>query len=752
MSEYSVLRTSPQRIDALDKVTGKARFSADIILPKMLYGKVLRSPYAHATIKHLDTSRAKSLPGVKAVVSIEDVPGLSGAGDVPFGMIPCLARDKVVFVGQPIVAVAAVDSDTAEEALALIDIDYEILTPVVDVMEAMQPDAPVIYRSLYTENLPDKKNIPSNVFWYSANVRGDIEAGFKKADIVLENTFRTQTVHQGHLEPRATVADISQDGRITVWTDNQGIFRVRELIADFLKLPLSYIRVMPVEVGGAFGGKEHQQLSPLCALLAQKTGRPVKMIMTREEVFQATRPAGSSVTTIKVGAGKDGLLTAVMANVIFDFGASTGMPGWHKALFGISTGFSLYRIPNFKIVSYDVVTNKAPSGPYRGPSAAQVAFAMESQMDLLARELKMDPLEFRLKNASIEGDPMVDGTPFPKIGFKETLESMQQYLAQNPQTEGENHGKGIACGLWLTGCMGMAAHIHINPDGSLILVIGSTDVSGTRTTLAQMVAEEFGISLSSVRVVTGDTETAPFATISAGSMTTRSAGTAVYRACRDAKEQLCRRAAFQMDVKPEEVELVQGRARVKSSPDKYRSIADLVQENFGIPGWGPIVGRGAGENAGRTPVFAVQAAEIEVDKETGKIKVISFATAQDTGLAINPKILEGQIQGAVAQGIGWALSENYIFQNGKMINATLQDYRMPTAADVPFVDAMLVEVNSNTEPFGIRGAGEPPIVPALATIANAVHSATGVRFTELPITPEVVLNRIRPQIVSKENS
>ena len=739
MSEYSVLRTSPPRIDAIDKVTGRARFSADIILPRMLHGKVLRSPLAHARIKRLDTSRAKALPGVKAVVTAADVPGLAGSGEVPYGMIPCVARDKVVFVGQTIAAVAAVDPDIAAEALELIDIDYEELPAAVEVIAAMQPEAPVIYPGIHIEDLP------GNIFWHVENKRGDIETGFQKADIVLENTFRTQTVHQGHLEPRASVADISPDGRITVWSDNQGIFRVRELTANFLKLPLSYIRVMPVEVGGTFGGKEHQQLAPLCALLAQKTGRPVKMVMTREEVFQATRPAAASVTTIKAGVSKEGLLTALSARVIFDFGASTGMPGWDKMLGGVFRVCSMYRIPDFKIAIYDVVTNKAPSGPYRAPSAAQITFALESEMDLLSRELKMDPLEFRLKNAVAEGDLMADGSHYPRIGFKETLEKMQGYLAQQPKSDSENRGRGIACGVWHTGSMGTGANIHINADGSLVLVLGSTDVSGSRTTLAQMVAEEFGIPLSAVRVVLGDTETAPFATIAAGSITTRSAGTAVYRACQDAKDKLIQRAAVQMNVKPEALELVHGQVRMIGMPEKFSSMVDLVRERFGFPGFGPILGQGAGENQGRgTPVFVVESAEVEVDKETGKVRVLSFAAAQDTGLALNPRILEGQIQGAAVQGIGWALSENYVLQKGKMINSTFQDYRMPTAADVPFIDAMLVEVNSRVEPYGIRGAGEPPIVPALAAVANAVHSATGVRFKELPLTPEIVLQGIKP--------
>jgi CO/xanthine dehydrogenase Mo-binding subunit len=438
MPEYSVVGKRVNRVDALAKVTGKALYSADISLPGMLYGKVLWSPYAHARIRRLDVAKAQALEGVMAVITAADVPGKQNEGENP--MTSCLAREKVIFAGQPVAAVAAINPYVAEGALGLIEVDYEELTPVVDVLEAMKPDAPLVHPNMYTENLPAEDAKPSNIFWYMKNSQGDVAAGFRQADVVLENTFRTQTVHHGYLEPRAAMASVDLEGKVTVWSDNQGIFECRELVAGFMNLPLKDVKVIPTESGGAFGGKSHQVISPICALLSRKTGRPVKIVTTREEVFKTNRPAAASVITVKMGATKDGRLIAAEARMVYDFGALYGMGGMGDVPFGSFTGLSPYRIPNFNIECYDVVTNKTPSGPYRGPTAAQAAFAVESQVDLLARALGIDPLEFRLKNAVAEGDFMVNGTPFGRVGFRETLARIRQYLAQRGELEGETGG------------------------------------------------------------------------------------------------------------------------------------------------------------------------------------------------------------------------------------------------------------------------------------------------------------------------
>ena len=727
-------------MDVLDKVTGRALYSADINLPGMLHGRVLWSPYAHARMLRLDVSKARALAGVMAVITAADVSGEQ------------LVREKAVFAGQPVAAVAAINPEVAEEAVGLIEVDFEEMTPVMDVLEAMNPDAPLIYPNLYTENQAGRATAPSNISWHVVLKRGDVEAGFREADIVLENTFRTQTVNHGYLEPRAAVADIDLKGRITVWTGSQGLFSSRAQIASFLNLPLRRIKVVPVEVGGGFGGKNVLILATLCALLAQKTGRPVKMVMTREEDLSASRVAPASVITLKIGATKEGRLTAASATVIYDDGA---FPQRRPSAEGGSIGgLGPYNIPNLKVDGYDVVTNKLPSVAYRAPSTPQAAFAVESQLDLIARALEMDPLELRIKNAVEEGDLMPNGVPFPRIGFRETLEKMAKYLKQQGKLEGKNRGRGVACGLWRGGVGSSAAHVNMNADGSVVLIVGSVDLTGSRTSLAQMVAEEFGIPFEEVSVVTGDTDTAPFSDITAGSRTTHQMGSAVYQACQDVKAQLSRLAIPQLGaegVLPGDIEFTDGRVQIKGMPERFVSLVDLARQSIGSSGEGPITGRGSVKVPQPHPMFAVHAADVEVDRETGKVEILSYVAAQDVGLAVNPTLVEGQMQGAVSQGIGWALTENYIFQNGVMQNATLLDYRIPTAVDLPFVETLLVEVGSDGGPYGVRGVGEPPIVPTLATIANAIHSAVGIRLRELPMTPEAIFWALREQEKSKQD-
>lgn len=745
MPEYSVIGKRVPRVDALAKVTGSALYSADIILPNMVFAKVLWSPYAHAQIKQLDISKAEALEGVIAVVTAADVPGKKSDKENLNPMTSCLARDRVIYAGQPVAAVAAVSTEIAEEALGLIEVDYEELTPAIDVLDAMKPDAPLVHPNASTAKLPGEDAVPSNIFWHVENNQGDIEAGLSEADIVLENTFRTQTVHHGYIETRASVASVDSNGKVTVWSDNQGIFELRELIAHFMDLPLHYVKVMPVEIGGAFGGKSHQVIAPLCALLSKKSGRPVKIVMTREEVFKTNRPAAASAITIKFGVTKDGTITAASATMIFDYGALLGHDGMPEVPFTSFTGLSPYRIPNLSVECYSVYTHKIPSGPYRGPTATQGAFAVESQMDLIARELSMDPLEFRLKNIAVEGDLTPTRIPHPKNGFKETLKRMQQYLSKHGPVEGETLGRGVACGFWAPGCGPAAAHVNLNNDGTVSLAVGSVDISGIRTTLAQIVAEELGIPFENVAVVSGDSETAPFSTLSVGSMVTRSLSIPVYEACQDVKDQLCRLAASKLEVETDNVEFIKGRVQFKGKPDKYISLEDLAKQTSVFMGEEPITGRGSNKGSGPSSVLSVGVADVEVDKQTGKVKILSYAVAQDVGRAINPTLVEGQIQGAVTQGIGWALMENHITQKGIMQNATLLDYRIPTAADIPFIDTMIVEVGCEATPYGLRGVGEPPLVPTPAVMANAIHSATGVRLKKLPMDPEAVLQALQNQ-------
>jgi len=741
MADYSILGKRFPRVDALDKATGRALYSADISVPNMLYGKLLQSPFPHAKIRRLNINKAMALEGVMGVITASDVPDRKGKRTV---FPPLLAKDKVVFAGQPVAAIAAIDPFTAEEALALIEIDYEELPYVMDISEALRADAPRIFPdSSPNMQSKDKDIIPNNVAWHAEFARGDIEAGFKEALIVIENTFKTQSVHQGYLETRASLADVDTNGRVTIWTDSQNTFLVRELCADFMDIPLNHVRVIPVEVGGAFGGKQFQPLSPLCALLSRKTGRAVKMVMARKEDFTATCPAPATSITLKMGVSCEGRLTAVLAELIWDIGAFPR--GSITSLYGSFTGLSLYRIPNFRVKCFDVVTNKTPIGTYRAPSAAEAAFAVESQMDLLALALGMDPLEFRLINAVTEGDKAVDGSIFPKIGFIETLHKMKEHVSHISKPERKNQGIGIACGFWPGASGACAANINVNDDGSVALIIGSCDLTGTRTSLAQIVAEEFSIPLNQVTVTTGDTDTAPYSTFTAGSRITKQMGTAVYRACQDAKEQLIQLAASQLDVKPVDFEFINGQVRAKGTPEKGIPMSTLARISIIRSDKGPVTGRGSVGGNQDAPMFVVQRAGVDVDSETGKVKILSYASAQDVGFAINPTLIEGQIHGAIGQGIGRALLERYIFNQGVMQNANFLDYLMPTAADLCFFDTILVEIKSGVEPFGIRGVGEPPMIPTLAAIANAIHNASGVRLKELPMTPEAIFYALKDQ-------
>jgi xanthine dehydrogenase molybdenum-binding subunit len=658
-------------------------------------------------------------------------------------MSSCLAREKVIFVGQPVAAVAAINPVIAAEALDLIEVDYQELPAVIDVLEAMRPDAPLVHPGVYTMNIPEKDKKPTNIFWLSKIERGDIDAGFREADIVLENVYRTQLVHQGYLEPRASMASVEPDGKVIIWGDNQGIFEFREVVADMLNIPYNKLKVIPVDIGGAFGGKSAQIVAPICVLLSRKTGRPVKIVTTREETFKTNRPASAAHFTVKIGVKKDGILTAAYVKMIYDYGALSGMGGMNVFTPGGMGCLNPYRIPNVKIENFSVYTNKTPSGAYRGPTATQAAFATESQLDEVARALGLDPLDFRLKNVSVEGDPqnapgMGGRGNFGKIGFKEAMERMQKYITEQGALKGDNRGRGISCGYWAPGSGPAGAIINLNADGTVEVLIGSVDVSGTRTAAAQIVAEELGVPFEKVTVNTGDTDIAPYSVLSAGSMITRSITKPLHLACQDIISQLCQRAAPQLEVKPEEVEFIRGSVQIKGKSEKAISLAEIAKRAFHFQGGSPIVGRGSSQGSGLSPVVSVSATDVEVDKETGKVKILNFATVVDTGLTINPTLVEGQIQGAATQGIGWALMENSIFQNGVMQNATMLDYRMPTAVDVPFIDAFSVEVGFANTPFGIRGVGEPPLIPTVGAVANAIRSAIGVRMKELPMNPEAV--------------
>jgi len=730
----------------MEKVTGRARFGADVHLPGMLYGQVVRSPYPHARIKKIDTSRARAHPGVRAVITGADFPALDsdavkdlgeGAIELRYASQLIMARDKVVFQGQPVAAVAAVSLQAAREAARLVEVEYEPLPVVQEALAAMEPGAPLIHDDLCTV-VPGgaKAQRPSNVAKHVQHERGDVEAGFAAADVVVEREFRTAMVHQGYIEPQNAAASWEPDGRLTVWTSTQGHFSVREQLADLLQMPVGRIKVMPMEVGGGFGGKVQVYLEPVAALLSRQAGRPVKMWMSRAEVFTGTGPASGTYIRCKMGATKDGRIVAAQLYMVYDAGAFPGSPVGAGAV----TGLSPYRIPNLRVDGFDVVTNKPRVQSYRAPGAPQAAFAVETVIDELAEALGMDPVELRLRNAAAEGDRLVHGVPFTRIGFREVLAAVRDhphYRAPLPDGDGTvAYGRGVAAGLWIGGSGTSTVHLTFNPDGTVNLIAGSPDLSGSRVSLAMIVAEELGLDPHDVRPTIADTDTVGHNDVTGGSRVTYATGTACWRAAQDAIAQLKPRAAQLLEADAGAIEFGGGEFWVRDAPDRRIGIKQVMAQLKKTGG--PIVARGVVNRLKSAPAFGAHIVDVRVDLETGKVDIVRYTAVQDAGKAIHPSAVEGQMQGGATQGIGWALFEEYVFDQGLMRNPTFLDYRLPTALDVPMIDTVIVEVPASDGPYGVRGVGEVPIVPPVAAIANAVYRATGVRIRELPITPERV--------------
>lgn len=745
---YRVIGTRPIRPDGYEKVTGRARYGADIQLPGMLYGQVLRSPHPHARIVRIDASRALAHPGVHAVITRDDMPKLTSneiteLGESAIGRRHMshlvLAQDKALFKGHPIAAVAAVDVYTAQEALSLIEVEYEVLPPVEDVLEAMKPSAPLLHDDVFTWSMGKKGDRPSNVARHIRHVRGDVEAGFREADVIVEREFVTQMVHQGYIEPQNATAQVNPDGRITIWTSTQGSFGVRDQVATILRIPEGQIKVVPLEIGGGFGGKVTVYLEPLAVLLARKSGRPVKMVMNRAEVFQATGPGSGTVIRLKLGAKRTGELVAAEAWLVYDAGAYPGSPVGAACL----TGLSPYTIPHFMIDGYDVVTNKPRVQAYRAPGATPIAFAVETLIDEVAEAIGMDPIDFRLKNAVAEGDRRVDNVMYNRIGFREVLEAVRNHPHYQAPLEGPNRGRGVACGFWMNGSGTSSCHLTFNSDGSVNLIEGSTDIGGSRASMAMIVAEELGLSVTDVFPQVADTESVGYNDVTGGSRVTYSTGVAVSRAARNARNMLAERAAKLLEVDPADVEFAlegeepsPGVFRSKTNPEKRVTVKHVISR-LNRTG-GPITASGTSGGLASASGFGAHLVDLEVDPETGKVQILRFTAFQDVGKAIHPSYVEGQLQGGVAQGVGWGLTEEYVFEQGVMKNPTLLDYRMPTALDLPFIDTVLVEVPASDGPYGVRGVGEVPIVPPPAALANAIYRAIGVRLTELPMSPERV--------------
>jgi CO/xanthine dehydrogenase Mo-binding subunit len=743
--KFKQVGTRPIRHDGLEKVTGRARFGADYSLPGMLHGAVLRSPHAHAKIVSIDTSPALEVDGVKAVISGQDFPTLTREGDrPPYNDGPDLAgnviaRDKVLYHGHAVAAVAATTFDAARRGAEKIQVEYEVLPPVLDIESAVAADAPILHDDLVCQGPAPVPSSPTNVARRTLFSSGDIEQGFADSDLVVEREFTTQMVHQGYIEPHAAVVDALEDGNVSIWCSTQGPFGVRRATATVLGIELSKIKVVPSEIGGGFGGKISIYLEPLAALLSRRAGRPVKLVMTREEVFRATGPTSAARVRVKLGARKDGSFVAAEVVMYFEAGAFPGSPVGSACMCALSS----YRLDHFLIDGYDVVTTKPRVAAYRAPGAPIAAFGVEQVVDELAVRLGVDPIELRLLNAVQENDVAPYGPKFQAIGLRETLEEARKHPNYSAPL-GPNQGRGVASGFWFNGGMQSSASVHVNENGTAVVTTGNPDIGGSRASQAIMVAEELGIRAEQVVPRVGDTESVGYTDVTGGSRTAYATGMAVIEASQGVVRQLRERAATIWGIELDDVAWEDGRAvpaNGASSKLEPLSLAEIAAQMAGTGG--PIVSQAALSAPAAGPGFATHLCDVEVDPDTGKVRVLRYTTVQDAGRAVHPSYVEGQMQGGAAQGIGWALNEEYVFdEKGVLENPGFLDYRMPVASDLPMIDTVIVEVPNPLHPYGVRGVGETPIVPPLACVANAVAAATGRRFTDLPISPPRVLAAI----------
>jgi len=749
-SQYDVVGTRPIRHDGVDKVIGAAKYGADIQLSGMLHGKVLRSPYAHARIRSIDTSKAEAISGVTAVVTSKDFPIISDSiidlsetqGNARLMAEHVMAADKALYKGHAVAAVSATSPHIAELALEAIEIDYEVLKPVLSLEEAMKEDAPLLHDNLTTyfklERFAkgDDTGAKSNIASHIQHKLGDVEEGFQEADVIVEREFTTQTVHQGYIEPHASTATWAGDGRLTIWTCTQGSFAIRSSCAAILDIPESQVRVIPTEIGGGFGAKITTYLEPVAAVLSKKSGRPVKVVMSRKDVFEGTGPTSASLMRTKIGATKDGKITAAQLWMAFEAGAYPGSPIGGGTL--CATG--PYNIANLLVDGYDVVCNKQKVQAYRAPGQPQGAFAVEPVIDELAEKLGIDPIEFRLMNVSKEGDRMPNGVPHPHFGIKEMEEAMRAHPHYKTSLTGPNQGRGVAVGYRWQGGQASSATITVNNDGTINLVTGSVDIGGSRTAVAMQAAEILGIKAEDVSPTVVDTDTIGWTGVTGGSRTAFDTGLAAIQASEEIIRLMKARAAITWEMKEEDVSFDHGTFLCAKTEDTI-SFKDLSARLMRTGG--PVTCSVSAASPGSGPIIAGNLVDVEVDPETGKVDILRFTAFMDVGTAVHPAYVEGQIQGGTVQGIGWALNESYFYDDeGSMLNSSFLDYRMPTSLDVPMIETVMIEVPNPKHIFGVRGVGEAPIIPPLPALANAISDAIGVRMLDLPMTPDVILTAL----------
>ena len=735
---FKVVGTRPLRPDGIDKVTGRARYGADISAPGMLTGMALRSPHAHARIISIDTSAAVVMPGVKAVITRADFP-VQPEDDATADILDnCMAGEKALYDGHAVAAVAATSRRAAIEALAAIVVDYEILPHVLDVDDAMKPDAPVLLKGRKQEGVP--ADVSDNVLTRTQYGHGTPEKGFESADLVIERTFKTAATHQGYIEPHSCLATLGADGQGDLWVCTQGHYMARNTCAAILGLDAGRLRVTASEIGGGFGGKTTVFLEPTALLLSRKSGRPVKMTMTREEVFRASGPTASTSIDIKIGMKNDGKITAATGDYRYQNGAYEAMNG----TLGAMTGFAPYDLEHVRTIGWDVVTNRPKAAAYRAPGAPMAAFAVESVIDELAHQLGLDPIDVRLMNAAREGTRSAYGPTYPAIGLEATLKAAKAHPHWSAPLA-ENQGRGVACGFWFNFGGDTCVSLMINPDGTVSLSEGNPDIGGSRAAMSMMAAEELGIPMESVRTIVADTASLGQNEVTDGSRVTFAVGLATIKAARHAVEIMKKRAAMTWGIDVEAVEWVDGSAQPagpnagKFPPMTLGEIA-AIASNTG----GPIAGHFEVNAEGAGVSFGTHIADTEVDPETGSVKILRYTVLQDAGKAVHPAYVEGQLQGGAVQGIGWALNEEYVYNvDGTLQNPGFLDYRIPVASDLPMIDTVILEIPNPGHPYGVRGVGETGIVPPLAAIANSVSRAAGVRLTSLPMSPPKVLAALK---------
>jgi CO/xanthine dehydrogenase Mo-binding subunit len=746
-SPVALGKRSP-RIDGTSKVTGLHVYGADVQFPGMLYGKVLRSSVPHARLTRVDVQPALGIPGVRAVVTASDIP--AARYGVAVKDMTLFASDRLLYIGQPIAAAAAISPEVAEQALKAIRVEFEPLDPIDDPELAISPQSPLVHDNWREYAAPAYVVREDNIASRSRIQFGDVDAAFRSAFKIYEHRFTTPSVHAGYTEPRAAVALWDGSAKLAVWTNAQLPYEVQSTLAEILQLPSSSIRIIVPGIGGGFGGKLRIGMEHFAAVLARKSGKPVKVVSTSEEEFSAAHPRQASVIDIRTAVAKDGRILARSGRVVLDCGAAAGSgPGTAAAALRILAG--PYKVENLRLEGLAVYTNKVPTGSFRAPAGPMANFAVESQMDIIADDLGIDPLELRLKNVVQEGDTGPAGEILRGVSIEECLRKAASAIGWNERRPGSGRGKGIACGWWLTAGGSSAVHLKLNVDGTVSVTTGAVEIgTGAMTGVAQIVAQELSIDHSEVKIAQVDTDISPYDWGAQGSRTMSAVGNACIIAARELRERIFSVAAKHLGARPEEMVLRDRSVVAGGQTLSLAKVAQLAQggagglvasgeANSALPAHDPSRVENMPIPAWNDPTFHAHATDLSVDPDTGHVTIHRYVVAQDVGYAINPTYIEGQIEGGVAQGIGQALFEVISFRDGKVLNTGLTDYKMPTSLDVPEIESILIECPSENGPYGAKGVGEPPLVEPPATIANAIAAATGIRFAALPITPEKIV-------------